>query len=218
MCNLYSSTMPPDAMRHLFDVKPEQSHLGNLPALPAIYQKYEAPIVTVDHGERSLIRAQWGFLTPKKSKDGTRYIKPTAWNNARDDKIRIIPLWRDSFEHRRCLVPATAYAESTGKAPATFHWFNVAGVEGFAFAGIWKHQRGRVGDEEVDTIVHSVVTTEPNEMAARYHNRMPVILPVESYEAWLTGPADEAFALVEPFPADQMQLIGEGIGMKEEPA
>jgi len=69
-----------------------------------------------------------------------------------------------------------AYIEATGSSPATFHCFNISGAEGFAFAGIWKHQTGNIGDTDLDTIFHSVVTTTPNEMAGKYHNRMPVIV------------------------------------------
>ncbi|MDA8746651.1 hypothetical protein N9M66_00385 [Litoreibacter sp.] len=58
MCNLYSSTMPHDAMRQLYNVSDENSDLGNMPALTAIYPKYEAPIVKVDGDKRSLVRSQ----------------------------------------------------------------------------------------------------------------------------------------------------------------
>ena len=44
-------------MRELFKVDVEQSDLGNMPALSAIYPKYTAPIVTVDSGQRHLIRS-----------------------------------------------------------------------------------------------------------------------------------------------------------------
>ena len=32
-----------------------------------------------------------------------------------------------------------------------------------------------------------VITCEPNELAAKFHNRMPVIIAAEDYETWLTG-------------------------------
>lgn len=217
MCNLYSNKLPHESMRQLFDVATGYTDLGNMPALSAIYPKYEAPIVTIDGGHRCLGRSHWGFLTPNRSKKTGNWIKPTAWNNTREDKIRSAPLWHDSFAYRRCLVPATAYAEATGRNPATFHWFNVSGEIGFAFAGIWTHQIGTVGDTKIDTVVHSVVTTTPNDLALKYHTRMPVILAPTEYDTWLTGTADEAFDLLEPYPADEMQVIDEGFGMREEP-
>ena len=55
-------------------------------------------------------------------------------------------LWKSSFEDRRCLIPGTAFAEATGRNPATYHWFRPKGVELFAFAGIWQERSGLVGD------------------------------------------------------------------------
>ncbi|MCK8463174.1 SOS response-associated peptidase family protein [Aliiroseovarius sp. S1339] len=217
MCNLYSSKMPPEAMRQLFDVPSARDLLGNAEPLPAIYPKYLAPIVTTDQGGLALVKASWGFLTPNKSKKTGKWLKPSAWNNTRDDKIRTASLWRDSFENRRCLIPGTAYAEATGRNPATFHWFDVKGTEGFAFAGIWKQQTATVGDTDVDGKFYSMVTTAPNELAAKYHNRMPVIISPSDYEEYLTGDPGMAFNLLRPFPADQMQVIGSGEGLRSEP-
>ena len=217
MCNLYSQTTNHEAMRQLFKVDADRSDLGNMPALTAIYPKYTAPIITNDGGERSLLRSHWGYLTPNKSKKTGNWLKPTAWNNTRDDKIRTAPLWRHSFETCRCLVPATAYAEATGRNPATYHWFNLKDADAFAFAGIWKVQKGLVGDTHIDSVVHSIVTTTPNDMTKTYHHRMPVILAANDYEAWLTASPDAAFDLLRPLPAEQMQIVQEGQGMREGP-
>lgn len=205
-------------MRQLFDVKPNNDHLGNAEPLSAIYPKYLAPVVTLEGGERSLIKASWGFLTPKKSKKTGKWLKPTAWNNTRDDKLQKLALWRSSFETRRCLIPGTAYAEATGRNPATFHWFNVLEAEGFAFAGIWRQHKATVGETEIDGTFFSMVTTEPNELADNHHNRMPVILPQKHYEAWLSADVSDAFKLLQPFPAERMQVIASGEGLRSEPA
>ena len=157
------------------------------------------------------------FLTPNKSKKTGNWLKPSAWNNTRDDKIRTAPLWRGSFEHGRCLVPATAYAEATGRNPATYHWFSIKDAEAFAFAGIWKIQKGVVGDTHIDSAVHSIVTTSPNHLTKAYHHRMPVILAASDYEEWLTATPDAAFDLLRPFPAEQMQIVQEGQGLREGP-
>lgn len=94
MCNLYSNITTHEAMRQLFDVQPDNTHLGNQPALDAIFPKYEAPIVAIGKsGDRALVRASWGFLTPNKSKKTGKWLKPSAWNNTRDDKIQSSGLW-----------------------------------------------------------------------------------------------------------------------------
>lgn len=61
------------------------------------------------------------------------------------------------------------------------------------------------------------MTTDPNTFAAQFRNRMPVTLSPADYEVWLTGSDDEAFGLLSGLPSDQMQLIGQGERMREEP-
>ena len=52
-----------------------------------------------------------------------------------------------------------------------------------------------------------IVTTEPNELCAQLHNRMPVVLPPDVWPAWLgEEPADPAQlkSLLVPYPSDGM--------------
>ena len=53
---------------------------------------------------------------------------------------------------------------------------------------------------------YAIVTTDPNEVAATLHNRMPAILLPKDYDRWL-APVDLAHLpidLLRPFPADMM--------------
>ena len=53
---------------------------------------------------------------------------------------------------------------------------------------------------------YTIITTEPNELTAPIHNRMPVILAPKDYDRWM-APADPArlpIDLLRPFDADQM--------------
>jgi putative SOS response-associated peptidase YedK len=59
-------------------------------------------------------------------------------------------------------------------------------------------------DEEFSTIL----TTSPNSMLARVHDRRPVILHPDDYAAWLADgelPEKEAARLFEPFPPMEMK-------------
>jgi putative SOS response-associated peptidase YedK len=44
----------------------------------------------------------------------------------------------------------------------------------------------------------SIVTTEPSRFAAQWHDRMPLILEPDNWDAWLKGDPDAAAALVKP--------------------
>jgi putative SOS response-associated peptidase YedK len=54
----------------------------------------------------------------------------------------------------------------------------------------------------------AIITTEPNELCARLHNRMPVVLHPEAWPVWLgEEPADvppRLKSLLAPYPSDGM--------------
>lgn len=222
MCNRYAATMPQDAMRSAFGVAIERDRLGNQPPLPAIFPRHDAPVVRMgEDGVRELVSMHWGFVLPQTSKRTGEPIMPKAVNNARDDKLTSSTFWRESFEARRCLIPATSFSEAKGRSPAVIHWFAVLD-DGrpvpFAFAGIWRRWRGRYRDELREIDVYSMVTTTPNEVVRPIHpDRMPAILPPGDHAAWMEAPPEDALALIRPFPADRMAVIGRGEEMKSEP-
>jgi putative SOS response-associated peptidase YedK len=74
----------------------------------------------------------------------------------------------------------------------------------FAFAGLWEHWQTADGSEIRSA---AIITTEPNELMASIHNRMPVILPRNAYAQWLdpTPQAPEHLqSLLLPYPAIEM--------------
>ena len=73
-----------------------------------------------------------------------------------------------------------------------------------ALAGLWENWKSPAG-EWVRSF--AIVTTEPNDLCAQLHNRMPVILAPDTWPAWLAEqPADEAQlkSLLAPYPSDGM--------------
>ncbi len=80
MCNLYSNTMPPAAMRQLFAVDAKYDQLGNAEPLPAIFPKGTAPIVALDDDrKRALWNTHWGFVLPQVSKKTGKPSKMDAY-------------------------------------------------------------------------------------------------------------------------------------------
>jgi putative SOS response-associated peptidase YedK len=86
-------------------------------------------------------------------------------------------------QRRRCLVPVNSFYEwkktGTGKQP-----YAIGLAEGslMALAGLWENWHSPAG-EWIRSF--AVITTEPNELCAKLHNRMPVVLKPESWPAWL---------------------------------
>jgi putative SOS response-associated peptidase YedK len=82
------------------------------------------------------------------------------------------------------------------------HLFTLAGEEPFAFAGIW--------DPAIDNLpeTYCLLTTQPNELVAKVHDRMPVILTQATMPRWIGDQplADEAYrSLVSPLEATAME-------------
>ena len=75
----------------------------------------------------------------------------------------------------------------------------------FALAGIWDRWRDPATDEWIESCC--IVTCEPNELTERFHDRMPVILRDEDYDAWLIGTLDQALDLLRPYHADEMRAF-----------
>ena len=73
------------------------------------------------------------------------------------------------------------------------------GGKPFAFAGLWEASYGP-GEDKPPLESCTILTTEPNDLAARCHDRMPVILHPDDYDAWMQG---EQIPLVS-FEADRM--------------
>jgi putative SOS response-associated peptidase YedK len=65
-----------------------------------------------------------------------------------------------------------------------------------ALAGLWDRWRSADKSEAKETF--TIVTTEPSKFAAQWHNRTPLILGPETWDAWLNGDPDTAAALMKP--------------------
>jgi putative SOS response-associated peptidase YedK len=206
MCNLYSITKAPDAIRSLFRVSRDTT--GNLPPLPAVFPDQLAPVVRTGRDrERELTMMRWGFPPPPNL--GTRPV-----TNVRNVKS---PYWRGWLKAEfRCLVPVTSFCEYTDSQPKVPHWFALSEDRPlFAFAGIWRPWTGTRGTKadpvEGEHLLYSFLTSEANEVVKPIHAKaMPVLLTSDQFDTWLEAPTEEALQLQRPFPADQLQVVATG--------
>jgi putative SOS response-associated peptidase YedK len=184
----------------------------------AIFPRHVAPIVRLaPDGERELVTMTWGFLRLEAGR------APKSVTNVRDDQIQTNPFWRDSFHHRRCLVPASSFCEPRGEVkPATWHWFAITGDDPrplFAFPGIWRRYKGPVKRDgaNVNIETYAFLTTTPNPLVGTInHERMPVLLTRdEEFDTWLRGSPNEAFSLAREYPADTMRIVQEGFDKED---
>ncbi len=129
MCNLYSNTTTVEVIRRLFKVSKVDNSAANPPSQPSIFPAHDGPVIRlVGDSERELTMMHWGFVLPQRDK------APKIVNNCRDDKAVSSPFWKSSFEARRCLIPATSFAEyhpknRDDKGHETVIWFAMKGDE-----------------------------------------------------------------------------------------
>jgi putative SOS response-associated peptidase YedK len=162
------------------------------------------PVVRLneDTGEPEFALMRWG-LVPYWAKDPK--IGYTTIN-ARAEEVTEKPLYREAVKKRRCLIPADAFYEwqkTSEKAKRPFA-FGLQSGDPYAFAGLWERWKPKEG-EPLETF--TILTTDPNELAERVHDRMPVILEPHDYRRWMEpgDPARLPIDLLRPFPAEKMR-------------
>ncbi|HEY4219918.1 MAG TPA: SOS response-associated peptidase [Myxococcota bacterium] len=164
------------------------------------------PVVRVEDGKRHLREVRWGLLPfwAEKRSDGAKMI------NARAETLFARRAFKDALEKRRCLVVSDGFYEwkRAGKEKQP-HLMCFEDRHVFAYAGLWSrwHEKDASGkDTGVVIETCSVITTVPNTVAGKVHDRMPLILDPaidqERIARWL-DPAhaigkDEMKALAEP--------------------
>lgn len=201
MCGRYTLTVDASVLAQLFELEP----LTDLRPRFNIAPTQPVPIVrSGDGGNREWSRARWGLIPSwaKDAKIGSRMI------NARAETVAEKPSFRSAYRHRRCLLPADGFYEwiqvPGGKQP---HHIRFTDGRAFAFAGLWESWTPPEG-ETIESC--TILTTRPNALIVKLHDRMPVILPPARYKDWLSqgsiGP-DAAEAMLLPFPADEMEAV-----------
>ena len=205
MCGRYLNKLPVAEITRIFGTR------GLTPNYPARFNIAPTDAVLAvrfnpKSRERSLDALRWGLLPhwAKDLKDGSRMI------NARAETLATQPAFRDAFQARRCLIPASGFYEwkKTGTAKQPYA-IVPKGDPLFAFAGVWENWRDRTAGEGAEWIrTCAIITGEPNELVAPIHDRMPVILPREAWPLWLgeaPANAEELQALLKSYPAERMR-------------
>ena len=165
-----------------------------------------APTTLVDvvrldpQGRRELVRMRWGLVPGWWSK-GLKDVPATF--NARAETVGMKPMFRDAFRQRRCIIPASGFYEWTGpKGARVPHLFTARdGSPVLGFAGLWDRWRDRATG--ADVMSATIIVSDASAWMAPYHDRMPVLLAPDQFEAWLTGVAG-AEAL-QPAAADRLR-------------
>jgi putative SOS response-associated peptidase YedK len=110
--------------------------------------------------------------------------------NARSETVATKPTFRDSFKYRRCLVAADGWYEwkitPAGKVPTYIQRVTADGeIAPFFFAGLWASWRDKSLPDAEPLETFAILTRAASPELSAVCDRMPVVLPQDSYRSWL---------------------------------
>tara|TARA_Y100001968_G_scaffold27593_1_gene21486 strand:- start:216 stop:854 length:639 start_codon:yes stop_codon:yes gene_type:complete len=149
------------------------------------YEKQEliqpgSPIIVLkNEGKTQTSIMLWGFIS-EWSKDPFDISRPKPFN-ARSESIEVKKIFRTSWRHKRCLIPASSFLEKG-------HRITRKDSQTFWLGGLWNRWMSQEGSELESCCV---LTTEPNDLVKQFHNRMPVIIPNGLEKEWISSVKNE---------------------------
>ena len=138
-------------------------------------------------GKESVFPMIWGFINPRST-------VPVI--NARIETVADKPMFQDSWEHRRCVIPCSWYFEwehlhneYTGKdATGDKYTIQPRGTSVTFLAGLYRIENGFP--------YFTILTMNAAENIRFIHDRMPVILPQPIVHVWI-DPSKNADDLIK---------------------
>jgi putative SOS response-associated peptidase YedK len=196
MCGRFALHSNPDVVALQFGLgqAPQFAPRYNIPPSSAILA-----VGRNREGRRVAATPRWGLI-PSWAKD------PSIGNrlaNARAETVAEKPAFRKAFQRGRCLVPADGFYEWKTSGGRKHPWY-IKPKEGgvlFGLAAIAERWAGPEGP--VQTVC--LITTAPNALMARIHDRMPVIVAPADYAAWLDPANARAGELLRSYPDADME-------------
>lgn len=135
-----------------------------------VFPSQSTPVIIRHDEENRIGTMNWGFIIPGVKK---------LIINSRVETIFEKKSFKSSVENRRCIVPATAFLEWKDKLPYTVKLENKMPM---SFAGIYKKHTDENG---ISAWQFSILTRESNESMKPLHERMPLMLPDQTFETWM---------------------------------
>ncbi len=200
MCGRYTLTNSAKVIYNIFGVQPPEQLLwpryNIAPTQPVLAIRASA-----EKGGREAVGLYWGLVPPWADdvSIGNRLI------NARSETAASKNAFKHAYKRRRCLLPGSGFYEwrRVGKNKQPYY-VQMADEQPFGLAGLWEHWQDEAGSELESC---TILTTSPNALMAKLHDRMPVIIDPMDYEKWLDPRLQEPAAvdeMVGPYPPELM--------------
>lgn len=168
------------------------------------------PIIRRRDSTNEGVSLRWGLIPAKWASAKPKYVN----HNARFDRLLDMEWWSEPLAKKQtCLIPASGYYEwmveelppskPGGKPKQIKHRYYFTPKQGdmLTFAGLWD-RNDKIGPDTVESC--TMITVEPNDYVAQFHDRMPAILPREHFAAWLKEPSLD---LLRPAPVEFLEAV-----------
>lgn len=209
MCSHYQAVKERERYIRHFGVEPP-AELGKFDVWPGyaasfIRRPKEADVGDEAVPEREALSGVFGLI-PHWAAD-TKIGRQTF--NARSETVASKPSFRDAWKHaQHCIIPLDAFFESdwrSGKAVATR--IACANGEPLGIAGLWSSWKSPKG------VLHSftmlTINADGHELMCPFHKpvdekRMVVILPTDSYDAWLKAKPEQSMDFMRQYSTSRL--------------
>ncbi|AVM01439.1 DUF159 family protein [Gordonia iterans] len=135
---------------------------------------------------------RWGLIPPWTKEFG----KGPLLFNARAETVTTKPAFRSSAKNKRCLFPMDGWYEwrkgpldSRGKPTKIPYYMTPEDGSRLYMGGLWSAWRSpedrEAGNDDAWISSATILTTEAVGAHREIHDRMPLIMPVEYWAAWL---------------------------------
>jgi putative SOS response-associated peptidase YedK len=164
---------------------------------------------------RQLRTLTWG-LVPSWSKEP----KLGRMINARAETVHEKPSFRRPFAKRRLIIPIDGFYEwfpteqlgRSGKPLKQPFYLHPKDGDVLPLAGLyefWRDKEKPDGDPDAWLVTYTIITTSATDDVGHIHDRMPMTVAPENWEAWLDPRLDDVDAirkLMAPPPAGSLEI------------
>ena len=174
MCGRFVNLNKIDRLNKIFEIN-ESENVEN--GISYNIAPSQSTIIITNSKLFKIEKADWGMKFFDKRQNQEKNII-----NSRLETIQNKILFKESFEKRRCIIPANGYYEWSINDNIKIPYFiNIPDKETIYFAGIWKYLNFKKSSMKV----FSIITKPSNSLLKEIHDRMPVTLSSEESKGYL---------------------------------
>ena len=194
MCGRYASSADTEWLEEVFEIDEMADSLPGpryniAPTDPVVAVLERVPKDAADTVVRKLVELRWG-LVPSWSRDPKGAARMI---NARFETLDSKPAFRRALAVRRCLLPADGFYEwyapeggadlpAKRRPPKQPFFIHPADGSPMAMAGLYEFWKSPEG-EWLSTC--TIITTSATDAVGRIHDRMPMTVRPDRWDAWL---------------------------------